>query len=57
MAIINTQTIISCGLSIDIYSSFDPVQVIICPYVLIRKSKLQSINMNICKIVKCLIIK
>ncbi len=50
MAIVNTQTVIACGSSIDIYSLFDPAQVIICPYVSIEKHKIQLIYMNICKI-------
>jgi hypothetical protein len=49
-AIINTQTVIACGPSIDIYSSFDPAQVIICPYLSIEKEKIQLISLNICKI-------
>jgi hypothetical protein len=49
MAIINTQTVIACGLSIDIYLSFDPAQVRICPYVFIKKDKLQLLQMNISK--------
>jgi len=52
MAIINTQTVIACDLSIDIYKSFDSAQVIVCPYVLIEKEKIQLIYMNICKISK-----
>lgn len=54
IAIINTQTVISCGLSIDIYSSFDPAQVVICPYVFIDKDKIQLFNISICKIVDIL---
>jgi hypothetical protein len=50
LAITNTRTVITCGLSIDIYSSFDPAEVIICPNVLIEKNKIQLIYMNICKI-------
>jgi len=50
MAIINIQTVIACGSSIDIYPSFDPAQVIVCPYVLVAKDKIQLIYMNICKI-------
>ncbi len=54
MAIVNTQTVIACGSSIDIYSLFDPAQVIICPYIFIDKDKIQLINMSICKIEKIL---
>ncbi len=56
MAITNTQTVIACGSSIDIYSTFDPAQVIICPYVWIDKDKIQLIHMNICKICKLIFI-
>jgi hypothetical protein len=56
MAIANTQTVIACGSSIDIYSTFDPAQVIICPYVWIDKDKIQLIHMNICKICKLIFI-
>jgi hypothetical protein len=52
MAIINIQAVIACGSSIDIYPSFDPAQVIVCPYVLVEKDKIQLIYMNICKILK-----
>jgi hypothetical protein len=51
-AIMNAQTVIVCGLSIDIYSTFDPAQVIICPYVWIEKEKIQLISLNICKYLK-----
>ncbi|CAF1295458.1 unnamed protein product [Rotaria sordida] len=47
LAIINTQTVIACGLSIDIYSSFDPTRIIICPYVSTEQDKIQLIYMNI----------
>ncbi|CAF5098145.1 unnamed protein product [Rotaria sp. Silwood1] len=47
MAIVNIQTVIVCGSSIDIYSSFDPNQIVICPYVLIEKDKTQFMNMSI----------
>lgn len=50
MGIINTQTVIACGSSIDIYPSFDPNQVIICPHLIIEKEKIQMIYMNICEI-------
>jgi hypothetical protein len=56
MAIANTQTVIACGSSIDIYSTFDPAQVIICPYVWIEKDKIQLIYMNICKICKLIFV-
>jgi len=52
MAIMNTQTVIACASSIDIYPLFDPAQVIVCPYVSINKEKIQLIYMNICKISK-----
>jgi hypothetical protein len=49
MGIINTRTVIACGLSIDIYRSFDPTQVITCPYVSVATNNIQLINMNISK--------
>lgn len=50
LAIINTETVIACGSSIDIYPLFDTNQVIICPYIIIEKENIQMIYMNICKI-------
>ncbi|CAF2113855.1 unnamed protein product [Rotaria magnacalcarata] len=47
IAIINTRTIVGCSSSIDMYESFDPAQIIICPYVFIDKDRIQLINMNI----------
>ena len=46
LAISNARTVIACGLSIDIYSSFDSAQVTICPYVLLDKEQIQLINLN-----------
>ncbi len=50
MGIVNAQTVIVCGLSIDIYSTFDPAQIITCPYVSIQEENIQLIDMKICKI-------
>ena len=47
--ITNARTVIACGLSIDIHSSFDPAQAIICPFVSIDKKNLQLIHLNVCK--------
>lgn len=49
--IINTSTVITCGSSIDIYPTFDPAQVIICPYVRVDEDKIQWIYLNICKFI------
>ncbi|UJR32943.1 hypothetical protein I4U23_020406 [Adineta vaga] len=47
-AILNTQTVIACGLSIDIYESFNQTQVTTCPYVSIDNNiQLISINISI----------
>ena len=47
---VNTSTVIACGSSIDIYPTFDPAQVIICPHVRLEQDKIQWIYLNICKI-------
>lgn len=47
-AFVNVKSVISCGPTIDIYSSFDPDQVSICPHVSIDKQHIQLIHMNIC---------
>ena len=49
MGITNARSVIACGLSIDIHSSFNPAQVIICPYVSIDQKKLQLIHLNVSK--------
>lgn len=48
MAIINAKTIIICGSSIDMYSSFDSAQITSCPYVVIDKSKIKLMDINLC---------
>jgi hypothetical protein len=50
MGIINTQTVIACRSTIDIYSSFNPAQIIICPYVSIQAKTIQLVDMKISKI-------
>ncbi|CAF0913724.1 unnamed protein product [Adineta ricciae] len=46
-AISNTQTVIMCGLSIDIYESFNQTQVTICPYVFIDRNNIKIFNISI----------
>lgn len=48
--VVNTSTIIACGSSIDIYPTFDPAQVIICPHVRLEQDKIRWIYLNICEI-------
>jgi len=50
IGIVNTRTVIACGLSIYIYSSFDLTQIMLCPYVSIQEENIQLIDMKISKI-------
>jgi len=37
MGIVNARTVIACGLSLNIYSSFIPAQIMTCPHIAIQK--------------------
>lgn len=50
MGIINAQTVISCGFSINIYSSFNLTEIRNCPQVSIQEKTIQLFEMNICKL-------
>jgi hypothetical protein len=50
MGIVNARTVIACGLTIDIYSSFNATQIKICPCVAIQEENMHLIDMKICKI-------
>jgi hypothetical protein len=49
IGILNARTVITCGLSIDIYSSFDLARIIICSYAVIQEDSIQLTDMNISK--------
>jgi hypothetical protein len=50
MGIANAQTVIICGLSMNIFMLFDLKQILMCPYVSIQENNIQLFDMNISKI-------
>lgn len=50
LGIINARAVVACGVSINIYSSFNLPEIMSCSQVLIQEKTIQLINMNICKI-------
>lgn len=49
IGIANTKTVVLCGISVNIYSLFNPTQIVVCPYVSIEKENIQLVDMRLSK--------
>ncbi len=49
IGIVNTKTVVLCGLSVNIHSLFNPTQIVVCPYVSIEKENIQLVDMRLSK--------